>query len=163
MSMLILGLVLVRTIFTGAIYNINTIDDKVRSEIQKIFGDDEKKTAVYLADHKTDIKQGKDWGVAFAFRNLKTGAVSPSSFSYSVKSVDPSSNCLGLTSAAAESWILIGKSQSQINLSPGDTFYTIIRFRIPESSPLCIVRFNIEITEGGQSYAQDFFDVVVKP
>src|SRR3990167_4325944 len=33
MSMLILGLVLVRTIFTGAKYNVETMNDKVRDQI----------------------------------------------------------------------------------------------------------------------------------
>lgn len=163
MSMLILGLVLVRTIFTGAINNVDTIDDKVRSEIQTLFNDDQKKTAVYLANHKAEVDQGEEYGVAFAFRNLKTDSLTPSQFSYNVKAADPSVGCAGLTAAAADSWIIVGKSQSGITIPPGETYYTISRFRIPQDAPLCIVRYTIEVSDGQLPYATDFFDVVVSP
>ena len=37
MTMLILGLTLIRTIFTGAQYNVQSINDKVRGEINSLF------------------------------------------------------------------------------------------------------------------------------
>ena len=37
MSMLILGLVLVRTIFAGATYNVQQMNDKVKDQINQLF------------------------------------------------------------------------------------------------------------------------------
>ena len=40
MAMLILGLVLVRTIFTGAKYNVDQINKNVEAEINKLFDEE---------------------------------------------------------------------------------------------------------------------------
>jgi len=162
MSMLILGLVLVRTIFTGAKYNIDTINDKVRDEINKLFVEN-KKIVVYLANQKADIKQGQDWGVAFGIKNLKTGTPEASTFSYNVEVSNPNEvkgNC-GISESEAMSWIKAGKSGS-IKIGPGETYISIIRFQIPEASPLCIVRYNINVNADGAFYTADSFDVSVE-
>ncbi|MCH7568533.1 MAG: hypothetical protein IIA87_03855 [Nanoarchaeota archaeon] len=167
MSMLILGLVLVRTIFTESIYNVKQINDKVKSEIQKIFSDDNnKKLVVYLSENKAEIKQGDDWGIAFSFRNLETGTTE-GMFSYNVEAVEISRGCQGLTPAQADSWIQLGKTRTGVQVPPGGTHYTVVNLRMPESTPLCSARFDISVYKGssltGQIYTTDFFDVVVKP
>lgn len=160
MSMLILGLVLVKNIFTGSIYNVNTINDKVKEEIGNLF-EEEGKTVVYLADHRAEVKQGKDWGVAFAVRNNVAGTSESALFSYEIVALDMSSNCRGLTKEKAESWIEARRTGSE-KLNPGETAYFWVRFIIPEDAPLCIVPFDIIIKKDGQTYAQDGFDMVVK-
>ncbi len=160
MSMLILGLVLVRTIFVGAKYNIDTINDKVKGEIGKIF-EEEGKSVIYLAEHKATPKQGEDWGVAFAIRNVETGTTAPSQFYYEIKAAPLASDCQGLASQKAEGWIKSRRTDTA-TLNPGETGYFIARFSIPEDAPLCIVPFNIEIKKNNAFYARDFFDLVIK-
>jgi hypothetical protein len=159
MSMLILGLVLVRTIFTGSIYNVQQINDKVKGEINELF-QDEGKSYVHLPGNKADVEQGKDWGVAFAFRNLQTGTTEAATFTYEVKVADISGDCVGLTPERAESWIKSRKTRT-VDLPPGDSSYNIVRFEIPENAPLCIVPYDIEIKKDGEVYTTDFFDLVV--
>ena len=87
MTMLILGLTLVRTIFTGAKYNVETINEKVKGEINKLFVEEEQRSAVYLASSTAEVKQGDSFGILFAIKNVdKEG-----SFTYTVKKT--SSNC----------------------------------------------------------------------
>ena len=162
MSMLILGLVLIRTIFTGAKYNVDTMNDKVRDEINKLFVEN-KKIVVYLANQKADIKQGADWGVAFGIKNLITGTPEASKFTYDVEVSNPGEvkdNC-GINENEALSWIKAGKSGG-IQIAPGETYISIIRFQIPEASPLCIVRYNINVNADGGFYYADSFDVNIE-
>ena len=158
MSMLILGLVLIRSIFTGAKYNVDQMNNKVKDEINKLFVED-KKTVVYLPNQITKIKQNEDWGVAFAIKNLGKGVSEASRFNYDVIVSDPDvrKKC-GIGERDVEAWVTTGRSDS-LSLSPGDTYYGIVRFMIPEGSPLCVVRFHIEVRKENELYATDFFDV----
>ena len=167
MSMLILGLVLVRTIFTGAKYNVDTMNTKVQNEINKLFVEDEK-MVVYLANKKLDIKSGEDWGVAFAIKNLIPGEIGSKRFQYDVAvnmdSIDLKSSCGGLSITEAESWIKAGKSSS-ITLNPAETGYDIIRFQIPEGAPLCFVRYSITASHPdipGSDYVSRNFDLNIE-
>jgi len=160
MSMLILGLVLVKNIFTSSIYNVKSINDKVKGEIGKLFNEEGKKTVVYLADSKAEVDQGGDWGVAFAIKNIEKGTTKSSIFNYRVTSGDISGDCKGLSKSEAENWIK-ARQTNTITLDPGEMSPNIIRFSIPETAPLCIVPYNIEVTKDGQQYANDFFDIVV--
>jgi len=167
MSMLILGLVLIKTIFTGAKYNVDTMNTKVQNEINKLFVEDEK-MVVYLANKKLDIKQGEDWGVAFAIKNLIPNTMGSKKFDYEVAvnmdSVELKNSCGGLTIAEAESWIKAGKSSS-MTLNPGETGYDIIRFSIPEGAPLCFIRYSITAKDPinpGSDYVSRNFDINIK-
>ena len=66
MAMLILGLVLVRTIFTGATESIGTLGDKVQDEIAGLFADEGPDVVVKLGTGQTaKIKPGSDtFGIA---------------------------------------------------------------------------------------------------
>jgi len=160
MTMLILGIILVRSIFTGAKYNVDTMNEKVKDEINKLFVED-KKTVVYLPNQKAEIKQTQDWGIAFAIKNLEQGSGSASAFSYEISVSDPDvyEKC-GVEEAFIEDWITTGRADT-ITILPGDSYYGITRFAIPEGAPLCTVRFHLEVEKSNQVYATDFFDVEV--
>lgn len=167
MSMLILGLVLVKSIFTGAKYNIDTMNTKVQNEINKLFVEDEK-MVVYLANKKLDIKQGEDWGVAFAIKNLIQSVTGSKTFNYQVAvnmdSTELKNSCGGLTVQEAEDYIKAGKSSS-MSLNPGETGYDIIRFSIPEGAPLCFIRYSITAKDPvnpSSDYVSRNFDINIK-
>jgi hypothetical protein len=162
MAMLILGLVLVRTIFTGSIYNVQQINEKVKGEINGLFRDEGRKSAVHLPENRAQVNQGKDFGVAFGIKNIETGTVESSSFSYEVVvSESVSESCTGLTADRVESWIKSRRTRT-IPIAPGDVSYNIVRFEIPEDAPLCIIPFDIIIEKDGAAYTTDFFDLVVE-
>ena len=161
MSMLILGLVLVKNIFTGSTQNVLQMNDKVRDQINKLFVED-KRTVVYLPNQIAKIQQNNDWGVAFAVKNLARGTAEAGRFSYEVTVSDPDvrQKC-GIGERDIESWIQTGRSD-QMTIAPGETYFGIVRFLAPETAPLCTVRFHIDVKMENQPYATDFFDVEVQ-
>jgi hypothetical protein len=159
MSMLILGLILVKSIFSGATYNVDQMNNKVKDQINQLFAEDQK-MVVYLANNNVEIKQGQEWGVAFVVKNiLKDSSISPK-FSYEVTEVE--SSCTAIDATKAMSYIKLGKkSDSGVAIAPGDTEGWVVRFSIPETSPLCMIRYNIAITADGQTYTQESFDISI--
>ena len=164
MSMLILGLVLIKNIFTGSSQNILQMNDKVKDQINKLFVED-KKTVVYLPNQIAKIKQNEEWGIAFAIKNLERGVATAGKFNYDVTVSDPDvrRKCGGISDATIQNqWITTGRIDS-MTIPPGDTYYGIVRFLIPENAPLCTIRFHIDFKLDKTPYATDFFDVEVLP
>ncbi|MCK4650505.1 hypothetical protein KAT36_04735 [Candidatus Pacearchaeota archaeon] len=160
MSMLILGMILVQNIFGGASENVLQMNDKVRGEINKLFVED-KRTVVYLPNQIASIEQNEEWGVAFGIKNLARGTVDVGRFRYDVTVSDPDvrTKC-GVDERTIEGWIKTGRSDD-VTIAPGQSYFGIVRFLIPENAPLCTVRFHIDVTMDNQAYATDFFDIEV--
>lgn len=151
MTMLILGLTLVRTIFTGAKYNVEQINDKVRDSINSLFLENaNEKLIVYLPNLQADIKQGESYGVAFAIKNIESAG---RTFQYTV--TPSGGNCP--TGVDPATWIVVG-GKDTVSISSGDTAYLLTRFRPPLTTPLCINRFKISVLD----YKDAFFDVEIK-
>ena len=72
MTMLILGITLIRSIFSGAKDSVTQIDQGVKNEINKLFAENAEKRLVLLPDSKlTKIEQGATGnGFAVAIRNV---------------------------------------------------------------------------------------------
>lgn len=156
MSMLILGLVLVRTIFTGAKYNVDSLNENVKSEINKLFTDNGGRVLVYLNNNEVDIKKGSSFGIAFAVRNDVEGEVQPGKFVYETKASSVQKGC-ALTLEQANSYIILN-GEGSFELSPGVEPYTkIIKARPSDSAPLCQITYDINVKKDGQTYASTFF------
>ncbi len=166
MTVLILGLVLVRTIFKGATENISSIDTAVKSEISKLFTEDDSRKIVLLPQSKLiKIQKGnQDYlGFAFAVRNLEsTGG----KFQYTVEVNDPNirDKC-EINAAEAEQWIQAGGA-GEFELAPGDSNSQDpiwVRYLIPENAPPCLIRYAVNIKKDGESYGgTQFMDVKVE-
>lgn len=161
MSMLILGLVLVRTIFTGAKYNVETMNKKVEAEINKLFVEDQR-AVIYLPNRIAEIKQGGEYGLGFGIQN----SIATQKFRWNtlVDDVNIRKKC-GVNEREAEDWITTGGSGS-VDVASGQQYYDIIRFNIPEGEvsdiSKCIVRYKIIIKqEDGSPYETIPFDVDV--
>jgi hypothetical protein len=159
MSMLILGLVLVRTIFTGAKYNVDDINSKVKDQISKLFSEDQE-MVIYLANGQVDIKQNEQWGVAFCVKNLKQDS-SDNKFPYTVSVNEISGSCTGIDETKAMSFIVLGK-EDILGATPGEVACDRIRFLIPKGTPLCMIRYGISIKNNGNDYTFGSFDVQIK-
>ncbi len=157
-TVLVLGLVLVRTIFTGAKYNVDVIDEKVREQINGLFAED-KPLVIHLPNRKAEIQQGEEWGVAWGVKNLQTGTTKTSMLSYEVIASE-AQEC-GISLDEATTYIKLGQSDSDIPLSPGKTNYEISRFIIPDNAPLCSIRYRINTELDDTTYESSFFDVII--
>ncbi len=160
MTVLILGLVLVRTIFSSAKYNVEVIDEKIRGEINKLFAED-KPLIVYLPNQKADIKQGEEWGVAWAVKNLEEGTTESSLLTYDV--IASNTERCGISEEVATAYINPGQKETTgIPLRPGQVNIEISRVNIPQTAPLCTIRYRINTQLNGVDYYAGFFDVKIE-
>ena len=161
-TMLILGLVLVKSIMGGATQNVDAINEKMKGEIDKLFSDETQKSALYLSKGIASIKQGETYGVAFAIKNVNS---KDSTFSYNTTVTTPTSDLQSkcdMTSTEALDLISQGKSDTDIELGSGEAYYTIIRFQPDLGTPLCLIRYRVEIKEGIRAYSTFNFDIQIK-
>jgi len=161
MSMLILGLILIRTIFTGAKYNVETMNKKVEAEINKLFVEDQR-AVLYLPNRLAEIKQGKEFGLGFGIQNN----IATQKFRWQVQVADDQirRKC-GASEQEAEDWITTGNSGS-VEIASGQKYLDLIRFNIPEGSvndiSKCIIRYKLVIKqEDGTTFTTEPFDVDV--
>ena len=146
-------------------FNVQEIDSALKEKIDSSFNSPwgmESRTKVYLQNAMAKIEQEEDYGVVFAVRNSRKNISEPQQFNYNVEisSLDDGIEDCKTTSEKATSYIVSG-SEGSFNLASGESYYSIIRFDLPESAPLCTIRYLINVTQSGELYAQDFFDVKI--
>tara|TARA_Y100000310_G_C20515864_1_gene731156 strand:- start:345 stop:905 length:561 start_codon:yes stop_codon:yes gene_type:complete len=157
MSMLILGLVLVRNIFTGAIDNVDSINDKTKAELNKLFNDEDQKVVVNLPDNTVKIrKKDGDGSVSFVIKNTVKGESDSGRFNYEVSVGEVEQSCSSLSEVQAQTYISIGSVDS-FTLSPGDVVGRTVKLRVPESAPLCEIRYDIDIFKDNLVYESTSF------
>jgi hypothetical protein len=158
-TLLILGVVLIKNIFTSAKGVVDLTDQQLRSQISQLFSEEDK-ISVYPATRLVEIKQEATDGVGIGIKNLLQGTAGNTVFSYVVSAEDVS-NC-GVTPAVAESWISVGKTATDLTIASGDIAARKVLFDIPTGAPLCTTRFKVDVTQGGgTAYAEDYFDIKI--
>lgn len=165
MTVLILGLVLVRSIFKSSIENIDSVDQAVKNEINKLFSEDNsRKIIIYPSSRLVTIQKGneRELGFAISIRNVDT---KEGKFTYVVSVNDPDirTKC-SITDSEAEAWITAGREGS-ITLPPGTSMDDpeFVRFMIPDNAPPCTVRFGVNVKKDGVQYSSTLnVDVKVK-
>jgi hypothetical protein len=159
MSMLILGLVLVKNIFSTANDSVEKVRSATGKELDKLFSDESKKLAINLPNNQLEVKKNKDAFVGFAIKNTAQGESGASAFSYEVAASSVETGCQ-LTTAAASNYLVNGRTKSGINLLPGgDPAVQVVQISIPESAPLCTIFYDINVKKAGAPYSTETFIV----
>ncbi len=157
MSVLVLGVVLVQKIFKTGTSAIKGIDTKVQSEIENLFSSEGKaKVIVVPKEREIEISQGEDGGFALAFSNQDPD---DGTFSYTVKASRISKDCK-ITLDQADNLIALGESGDGINIpSGGDNRDSAIfvKFNVPETVPLCTIRYGVDVKKDGQQYTNTIY------
>ena len=114
MSMLILGLVLIKGIFSGATSIADMSTEQVKNQVAQIFGEN-KKLVVYPDSKKVEIEQGNVDGFGIGIKNLVEGSAEDMKFSYEivVSDADLRKKC-GVSEKEAEGWIVTGRTESNL-------------------------------------------------
>ncbi len=165
--MLVLALIFVRRIFSGATYNVDQLNDAVRAQINKAFSQESQKVAIYLPGKTASIKQDETFGVAFGLRN---NAPASATFNYHLKSgpegvsykTSGTGSCPG---ANPRDWIILGDTGS-FSIPSDGVDYGLIKLKPPKNAPLgCNVRYTFEVEQTGGGVPPDvfsfFFDVEI--
>ncbi len=169
MTMLILGLVFVRTIFTGATESVNILSDKVKANIVNLFGDENKEVVVLLGQDRTaKIKAGADnFGVAVGARTLDGSATDRERLKYKITLDDAGKDdCykrLGrkatenLFKQQLGSWLEFDEYQA-------DSSFAIILIAVPKGTELCTqkVLFDVKDARDSKDVGGSFFILDIK-
>lgn len=164
MSMLILGIMLVRNIFTSGIDIVRMTDQELKDQVSRMFGED-KKFVMYPSSRQVEIKIGETGGFGFGIKNLITGTQAQDvRFSYQVVvSDDDLRRKCGRTEQEVERWIVTGRSESNINLPPGEITAGKVLIDVPEGTVPCTFRLRVNAQQNNQPYATDIMDIIIRP
>lgn len=142
MTMLILGLTLIRSIFTGATQSVTDINDKVKAQINSLFSEQEQADVVVLlgSDHIAKVPANTlGFGVLVSARTVDGSVITSRNRLQYTLTLDESSDCITKNSrVAVESWFA-GKLGKALNIDQysGDTSYSSVIFNIPKGTALC--------------------------
>jgi hypothetical protein len=162
-TLLILGIVLIKNIFNSATSVVDLTDQQLREEINKLFSEDSK-ISIYPGTRLVEVRQEATTGVGVGIKNLLASTAGEKTFGYNVvvSDADLQSKC-GVNTATAEGWIITGRSEDGIPIPSGDFTTQKVLFEIPVGSPLCTIRYRVNVvTSDGKIYATDFFDLKIK-
>lgn len=154
MSVLVLGLVMVRQIFYGGTDLASRINQKSLNEVDRIFEDTDSTLGFIPSDRKVSLKQGSNNdGFAFLVNNKN---VRPTSFRYKIY-IDPQFNleaqCQGgLTLREAESWLMgyISGSIPEVPSSSRMENPEQIIITVPNTAPKCTIPYTVEVRVVGE-------------
>ena len=148
MVVLVLGIVLIRTIFKSGTNAVNEIDAQVQDQINKLFADEATKFVVYPPSREISIAQGDSAGVGFSIRNVESENTKTFRYVTAVKDTEKARVRRDCNINNPENLLLLGGSEEGIKIPSGNKMETakLIRFDIPKTTPLCIIRYIITVT-----------------
>lgn len=159
MIVLVLGIFFIQKIFKSGGNALDQIDAKVQQEINSLFAEEGKKIVVYPREREITIEQGQMGGFGFSIENKDPDV---GTFTYNVSAQEIASGCT-LNLQQANNLIILGRSGTE-QLASGSRLEEAIfvKFNIPETTPLCTIRYDIKINKGGIPYASSDIDLVIK-
>ncbi|MBU2523470.1 MAG: hypothetical protein KKE23_04260 [Nanoarchaeota archaeon] len=150
MTMLVLGLVLVRSIFTGATELVDITNEKTKAQIIDLFADEESSDLIVLLGSDKTIKVKADTDLAWAAiaaRTIDGTASSRDRLQYKL-TLDQNSDCLQRNAKAiVESWFSGIGTYRNFDGYEGDTSTATVKFGIPKATALCTQTVNIDVKD----------------
>jgi len=165
MTMLILGIVLVRTIFTGATDSAGELNNQVMNEIKNMFTDESKDILISLgSDKSAKIKAGtENFGVHIAART-ETGDAATADLKYTL-TLDESAreNCITLLNKGEVKEFFEQKIGEELEFTDANDNIAGVRIGISilDTTPKCTQKVIVEVTEGGKSLGKESFTIQI--
>jgi hypothetical protein len=161
MSMLIMGMILIKNIFSGTSGAVDSINKGVINEINELFTDKNSKLAVAPSTRKIEIEQGTlNQGFAFSVRNVNN---EEKRFSYGV-SVDPDfsiqSKC-GISTREADDWVLVPSGSVNLGHGAKSELPELVTISVPVGAPLCTIPFVVSIKDGATTYVETKVELTI--
>ncbi|MEK6758004.1 MAG: hypothetical protein AABX88_02645 [Nanoarchaeota archaeon] len=151
MTVLILGLFLVRNIFSGATESVDSVNAQVKSEIDNLFSTQEDEIIVSLGQqHTANVKRGtENFGFVFGFHPDDPTELLSGDCTYDIEVVDAGQYCTevaDLSQTEIEDWFISGTSGVEFDKFSDDAGYALVSLTIPENIPICQQKFQIKIS-----------------
>jgi hypothetical protein len=154
MSVLVLGLVLVRNIFSGATSSVTDLNEKVLGEINNLFADEGDNVVVKLgSDKKAKVKAGTaDFGVAIGASTFDGSTSSRTRLKYKVSLGTEKDDCVNKLGVANTEKLINQEIDTWLNFDDydGPNSYAIVSFNIPKGTTLCTQKVLIDVKDENQ-------------
>ena len=164
MSMLILGLVLVRTIFTGSTESVKTLNEGVMNEIVNLFDDEGGNLAIKLgSENVARVKPGNRFNVAIGAQHPSGAPVTGhDTLQYRLElDTDSAGNCLQKLGQrkTEELFVTPINNWNDFDRFGGSNSFALIEIDIPRGTERCTQKINVDAKVNGEPapYAGDFF------
>ena len=159
MAVLVLGIILIRSIFSGGTDAVETINNQVIDEINNVFSDESNKISVAPSDRTITLRKGDEpAGFAFSVRNIGNTAT----FSYKVEASNDVSKCgTRFTKPEADSYLLVDSGDFELPRGSKLDLPILVKYQISEDAPLCTIVYKLTVckasactSESDNLYAQ---------
>jgi hypothetical protein len=163
MSMLILGLVLVRNIFSGSTNTVNDLNEQVQSEIRNLFGQSTGNIVVKLGSSNTaKVKPGDRFNVAIGAQHPDGESITSDTLQYKISLADDSNeNCLRILGKERAEGLFVTRvnTWNKFDRFSGSNAYSLIEIDVPSGTARCTQKVNIEmkLKEEQQASSGDSF------
>jgi len=159
-SMLILGLVLIRTIFKSATSVADMSDEQLKNQMNELYGDT-KKVSVYPDSKKVTLSlEDRSGQFGIGIRNTESGSSSKLNFAYKVSVAEIQKGCDATPEEMLDK-ISLGRTSGEtpIKIASGDLEIKRVTFLVGTGDPICLVRYRIDVTLNGEVYGSEEMDV----
>lgn len=161
-TMLILGVMLIRGIFSKTEDSTNAVFENLDSIAAGLGNDENAKMIITPTSQKLAIKIGESETLGVGIMNRLSGTESKDAlFSYEINVVDDDiENRCGFTPKEAQSWIIVGRKDSDVKIKPGELGSFLVEIEIPKiGSTPCIFKTRVLAQVNGEYYARE--DVII--
>lgn len=149
MSMLILGLVLVRTIFSGSTKSINDLNEQVQNEILNLFGDNSGNLVIKLGSADTaKVKPGDRFNVAIGAQHPDGASITRESLLYRIElSDDSDENCLRILGKERAEGLFVTRinNWNEFDRYSGSTAFALLEVDVPKGTARCTQKVNVDM------------------
>ena len=149
MSMLILGLVLARTIFSGSTKSVNDLNEQVQSEILDLFDDNSGNLVVQLGSADTaKVKPGDRFNVAIGAQHPDGDAVTRETLLYRVELADDSDdNCIRKLGKQRTEDLFVTRinTWNEFDKYSGSNSFALIEIDVPKGTERCTQKVNVDM------------------
>ena len=169
--LLIMGLILIRNIFTGSIEAFDVLERKTIDEINKLFTDENQKILIYLGEDKlAAVKAGEsNKGVLVAARTIdgnRVGDYSEVQYKLTLDEANPK-NCVNKLGTQRTQNFFGSPFEEWLDITDynADVAKTVLRISVPEGTTLCSQLVKIQFRDrtvnsegdpiGGSSFTLD--------
>jgi len=148
--MLVLALIFVRRIFSGATESANIIDDKVKAKIQNLFGDESRNVIVSLGPDKiAKVRPNTEsFGVAVGARTSDGTQTTRDRLVYKLTLGTPD-DCIKKNGQSVTKSFFLTPLDDELEFDEfeGDSAFSIISIRVPEETAFCTQKVLIDVTD----------------
>ncbi|MBT7706478.1 hypothetical protein HN747_03430 [archaeon] len=166
MALLVGGLLLVRNVTGGATQSVDTINEKVMSEINGLFSENKRVVVKLGSNRLAKIKADDEvFGVVVAASTIDGDLANSENIKYKL-SLDESAreNCLTEIGQVKteELFLQTINEEHGFDSFDGSTAAALIQLQIPEGTKLCTQKVFFDVYEDGENNGREFFVISIR-